>query len=129
MKTSLATPVGELSLDLAEISGRDGPAGEPLDVAGDSSPEEDLGLVEKNDGEADLRGESPASLKSEQEPELSIERKGLGTPLPGPLRGNGAGDGLLSLLVVPPGPLRDNEAGDELLALSLLDGVEGRGLG
>ena len=72
MKTSSVTPVGELSLDLAEISGRDGAAGEPLDVTGDSTPEEDLGLVEKNDGEADLRGESP-------------ERKGLGIPLPGPL--------------------------------------------
>ena len=78
MTTSSATTRGEFSLGLAEEK-----ATEPLSVAGDSNPEEDLGLVENNPaGDADLRCRSKASWKSEEGLALICERKGLGLGIP-----------------------------------------------
>ena len=99
--TVLLSPVEVLVMRISSVS----TTREPLDVAGDSSPEEGLGLVEKNPGEADLRGDSKPSF---------IKGKGLG--------GAQAGDGLLVLVVPCPG----KEAGDGLPVRSLQDGVEGK---
>ena len=79
MTISSVTSWEALDLGLAEET-----AGEPLGVAGDSTPEEDLGLDENNVGDADLRDKSKASfLQSKEGLALICERKGLG--LTGPL--------------------------------------------